>query len=170
MLLAQAPRLHRGSTRHMPDAGDSKVGASSLPMPAKPEQEPRTRPRRLLLAEDDAAFRTLLQQALAGEGFDVVAVKDGTELLERLSTSLSAGVDSDRFDAVVSDVRMPGWSGLNVLLTMRHQTNPPPIVLITAFGDERLHEQAMKAGAVAVLDKPFELDDLCALVNRLTEL
>jgi CheY-like chemotaxis protein len=138
-------------------------------MPAKPEEKPRTRPRRLLLAEDDAAFRTLLQQALADEGFDVVAVKDGTELLERLSTSLSGGVGRDRFDAVVSDVRMPGWSGLSVLLTMRHQTNPPPIVLITAFGDERLHEQAMKAGAVAVLDKPFELDDLCALVNRLTE-
>jgi FixJ family two-component response regulator len=47
--------------------------------------------------------------------------------------------------------------------------SPPPIVLITAFGDERLHEQAMKAGAIAVLDKPFELDDLCALVNRLME-
>jgi FixJ family two-component response regulator len=64
---------------------------------------------------------------------------------------------------------MPGWTGLNVLITMSHQVSPPPIVLITAFGDERLHEQAMKAGAIAVLDKPFELDDLCALVNRLME-
>ena len=78
-------------------------------------------------------------------------------------------MDKDRFDVVVSDVRMPGWSGVNVLLTMRHQADPCPIVLITAFGDERLHEQAMKAGAFAILDKPFELDDLRALVNRLME-
>ena len=153
----------------MPDTTDPKSGARSLGSPAALAQEPRTRRGRLLLAEDDEAFRTLLQQALAHEGYDVVAVKDGTELLERLSTSLSAGRHDDRFDAVVSDVRMPGWTGLNVLITMSHQVSPPPIVLITAFGDERLHEQAMKAGAIAVLDKPFELDDLCALVNRLME-
>lgn len=132
-------------------------------------QAPRTQRRRLLLAEDDAAFRTLLQMALVGDGYDVVAVKDGAELLERLSVSLSSGSANDRFDVVVSDVRMPGWTGLNVLLSMRHEANPPPVVLITAFGDERLHEQAMMAGAVAVLDKPFELDDLRALVSRLME-
>ena len=153
----------------MPDTTDPKAGARRLGSPGELAQEPRTRCGRLLLAEDDEAFRTLLQQALAHEGFDVVVVKDGTELLERLSGSLSAGLDKDRFDVVVSDVRMPGWSGVNVLITMSHQANPPPIVLITAFGDERLHEQAMKAGAFAILDKPFELDDLCALVNRLME-
>jgi FixJ family two-component response regulator len=112
--------------------------------------------RRQEIESPEAAKRRLLRQ-------------HPTELLERLSTSLSAGLDHDRFDVVVSDVRMPGWSGLNVLITMSHQVKPPPIVLITAFGDERLHEQAMKAGAIAVLDKPFELDDLCALVNRLME-
>ena len=153
----------------MPDTTDPKAGARSLGSPATLAQEPCTRRGRLLPAEDDEAFRTSLQQALAHEGYDLVAVKEGTELLERPSTSLSAGRYDDRFDAVVSDVRMPGWTGLNVLITMRHQVSPPPIVLITAFGDERLHEQAMKAGAFAVLDKPFELDDLCALVNRLME-
>lgn len=155
------------STMH--DTTDPKAGEHGLGAQGELAQEPRTRRGRLLLAEDDEAFRTLLQQALAYEGYDVMAVKDGTELLERLSGSLSAGLDEERFDVVVSDVRMPGWSGLNVLITMSHQVNPPPIVLITAFGDERLHEQAMKAGAIAVLDKPFEIDDLCALVNRLME-
>ena len=153
----------------MSDATDSKAGASGLGSPANLAQEPRTRPGRLLLAEDDPAFSTLLQLAFAGDGYDVVVVKDGTELLERLSGSLSPGSSNERFDVVVSDVRMPGWTGLNVLLTMRHQANPPPTVLITAFGDEKLHEQAMKAGAIAVLDKPFELDDLRALVQHLME-
>ena len=153
----------------MSHASDSKAGEQSLGSTTQVATEPGTRPKRLLLAEDDAAFRILLQQALASDGYDVVAAKDGTELLERLSGSLSAGSAHERFDAVVSDVRMPGWTGLNVLLTMRHQANPPPVVLITAFGDERLHEQAIKAGAIAVLDKPFEIDDLRALVNRLME-
>lgn len=151
------------------DTTDPKAGARSIGSLGELAQEPRARCGRLLLAEDDEAFRTLLRQALAHEGYDVVAVKDGAELLEQLSTSLAVGLDHDRFDVVVSDVRMPGWTGLNVLITMSHQAKPPPIVLITAFGDERLHEQAMKAGAVAVLDKPFELDDLCDLVNRLME-
>jgi CheY-like chemotaxis protein len=151
----------------MPDVPSSIATPGNLDLAPELAQAPRMQRRRLLLAEDDAAFRTLLQMALAGDGYDVVAVKDGSELLERLSVSLSSGSASDRFDVVVSDVRMPGWTGLNVLLSMRHEANPPPVVLITAFGDERLHEQAMKAGAVAVLDKPFELDDLRSLVSRL---
>jgi len=153
----------------MPNAPSSIPTPGSLSLAPELARAPRTQRRRLLLAEDDAAFRTLLQVALAGDGYDVVAVTDGSELLERLSVSLSAGSANDRFDVVVSDVRMPGWTGLNVLLSMRHEANPPPVVLITAFGDERLHEQCMKAGAVAVLDKPFELDDLRALVSRLME-
>jgi CheY-like chemotaxis protein len=151
----------------MPDVPSSIAAPGSLALRPELAQAPCKQRRRILLADDDAAFRTLLQMALAGDGYDVVAVKDGTELLERLSVSLSAGAAEDRFDVVVSDVRMPGWTGLNVLLSMRHQANPPPVVLITAFGDERLHEQAVKAGAIAVLDKPFELDDLRALVSRL---
>jgi CheY-like chemotaxis protein len=110
-----------------------------------------------------------LQQALEREGYDVVAVKDGTELLERFRGSLSAGLDKERFDVVVSDLRMPGWLRLNVLMTMSHEVKPPPIVLVTAFGDERLHEHGIRVGATAVLNKPFAVDDLCALVNRLME-
>jgi CheY-like chemotaxis protein len=132
-------------------------------------QPRRFRRKRLLLAEDDTAFRMLLRQSFMMGGYEVVAVEDGMEMLETIAHSLSTGIDSDDFDVVVSDVRMPGWTGLNVLASMRDLPDPPPVVLITAFGDERLHEQAERAGAVAVLDKPFELDDLLDLVNRLTK-
>jgi CheY-like chemotaxis protein len=152
----------------MSDAQDSKAEADGLGSPEKEEQEPRARRRRILLAEDDAAFCALLQEAFARDGYDVVAVRDGTELLERLGGLSFGSSEAETFDVVVSDVRMPGWTGLNVLVTMgRAESSPPPVVLITAFGDERLHEQAMKAGAIAVLDKPFEIDDLRAIVNRL---
>jgi hypothetical protein len=62
----------------MPDIADPKAGAASFGSPATLAQEPRTRRGRLLLAEDDEAFRILLQRSLALEGYDVVAVKDGT--------------------------------------------------------------------------------------------
>lgn len=153
----------------MPGDPDSKSRPRGAGSPLHLAEPPCPRRGRLLLAEDDAAFRLLLQQALTREGYDVVAVKDGTELLEQLGDSLLAAVEDDLFDAVVSDVRMPGWTGLNVLITMSHEANPPPIVLVTAFGDERLHEQAIRAGAITVLDKPFELDDLCTTLNRLME-
>jgi CheY-like chemotaxis protein len=148
----------------MSDAKDpnAEAGGSSVPQRSRP----RARCKRLLLAEDDAAFRKLLQQALVRDGYDVVAVEDGTELLERLVQSLSENPQGEQFDMVVSDVRMPGWTGINVLATVAGQQHAPPVLLMTAFGDERLHEQAKRAGAIAVLDKPFEIDDLCDRVDR----
>jgi len=64
-----------------------------------------------------------------------------------------------RPDLIVSDVRMPGWSGLDLLRFLRHRRSAIPVVLITAFGDRDTHERAARLGA-AVLDKPFALADL----------
>jgi CheY-like chemotaxis protein len=119
---------------------------------------------RVLVAEDDDGFRDLLRDALVREGYDVVAVSSGIELLERLAGSLSS--HGEAFGVVISDVRMPGWSGLDVLASLVSEPMAPPVVLITAFGDERLHEQALSAGAAAILDKPFDLETLCDLVDR----
>ena len=80
--------------------------------------------------------------------------------------SLAESPAAEAFDVVVSDVRMPGWTGINVLATLARQSRRPPAILITAFGDDNLHEQAERAGAVAVLDMPFELDELQVLIDR----
>ena len=119
---------------------------------------------RVLVAEDDDWFRDLLRDALVREGYEVVVVSSGIELLERLAGSLSS--DGEAFGVVISDVRMPGWSGLDVLASLVSEPMAPPVVLITAFGDECLHEQALNAGAAAILDKPFDLETLCDLVAR----
>jgi FixJ family two-component response regulator len=55
---------------------------------------------------------------------------------------------------------MPGVSGLEVLEGMHNIESFPPMILITAFGDDRIHEEAARLGAAAIFDKPFQIDDL----------
>jgi CheY-like chemotaxis protein len=122
---------------------------------------------RVLIAEDDWAFRDLLLFAFEEEGYDVVTVADGTDFLEVLRSSLLPEPAATPFDLVVSDIRMPGWSGLTVLEKLRKNARVPPVVIITAFGNDEVHRLAEQAGAVAVLDKPFDISDLTALGHRM---
>src|SRR5688500_4291370 len=121
---------------------------------------------RILLAEDDPAFRRLLATALTADGHEVVAVASGNELLGVIGDA-GSGRARWAFDLVISDVRMPGRSGLEVLRGLRRSASSPPFVLITAFGDEELHEEAQRLGAAAVVDKPFEIDDLRRTIDTL---
>ena len=63
-------------------------------------------------------------------------------------------------DVIVSDERMPGVLGSEVLAGLREAQWPTPFILITGFGDEKTHQEAFRLGASAVFDKPFDLDDL----------
>ena len=115
---------------------------------------------RLLVAEDSSAFRYLLASALRADGHDVVEVSNGVDLMDMLGGSLIPEWGAAPFDLVLSDVRMPGWSGIDALASLGHEFPLPPVVLMTAFGDDELHRRAKSAGAMAVLDKPIDVDDL----------
>ena len=119
----------------------------------------------VLVAEDDPEMRNLLDTVLRRGGYRVETVTNGVELLERLDTSLSE--EGDPVDLVISDVRMPGLTGLEVLEAVRGRTPRIPVILITAFGDQTLHEAAWLLGAAAVLDKPFDLRDMMSRVRAL---
>lgn len=121
------------------------------------------RRERILLAEDDAAMRDLLTATLRSEGYKVVPARSGSEALERLG---SARLGHRRYDAIVSDIRMPGPSGLDVLSGLRAAGERLPIVLITAFGSDATHARALRLGASAILDKPFLLETLVAVVDE----
>ncbi len=118
-----------------------------------PEQAPR-----ILLAEDDDEMRRLLEVELRADGHVVFSVRDGTEMLEVLSDASRLPFTAP--DVIVMDVRMPGYSGLHVLAALRAAEWTTPVILITAFGEPRLHEQAAKLGASVVFNKPFDVDDL----------
>lgn len=117
---------------------------------------------RILLAEDDAAMRELLAAALRFEGYQVVPARNGVEALERLG---SATLGHRHYDAIVSDIRMPGPSGLDMLSGLRAAGLKLPIVLITAFGSDQTIVRAMHLGASAVLNKPFLLETLVGVLE-----
>jgi DNA-binding response OmpR family regulator len=123
---------------------------------------------RILLAEDDDDMRGLLAQTLAGEGYGVTECSDGVQLLDHLSGILHDG-PLEHFDVIVSDIRMPGLTGLEILEGLQEGGGLPPTILITAFGDEATHAAAELAGAVVTLDKPFEVEELLATVRRVLE-
>lgn len=120
-------------------------------------------PCRILVADDDGEMRELIRRALAGDGYEVEIARDGTDLVDRLTDSQLGGGGEAPYDLVITDVRMPGWSGLQVLAGLGG-LDAPSFILITAFGDAALHEQARRLGAAAILDKPFDLDDLRSVV------
>ena len=124
-------------------------------------------PARLLLAEDDVELRSLIATSLREDGFEVVEVADGNALVDRLADAMAADGSLDGFDLVVSDIRMPGFSALEVMTGMRRMLFRTPVVLITAFGDAKTHERARRLGAARVFDKPFDVDELCAAVTEL---
>jgi DNA-binding response OmpR family regulator len=119
---------------------------------------------RILVAEDDFEMRRFLSAALRKDGYEVAEVDSGDQLLAQLGSALTYDRPFN-CDLIISDIRMPGISGLEVLSGLRTYIGSPPVVLITAFGDEKTHAEAERLGALAVFDKPFELDDIRAFVR-----
>ncbi|MSN27398.1 MAG: response regulator [Geobacter sp.] len=114
---------------------------------------------RILIVEDDKTFRSLLQTILEDDGHEVLAAEDGLKGLRMLR--------QESFDLVVTDLKMPGKTGLELFRESRTDPNPPMFIFITAFGKVDEAVTAMKEGAVDFLTKPLEdPDSLLTLVNR----
>ncbi len=126
-----------------------------------------TRIPRILVAEDDVELRTLMSNVLRGAGYNVVEVTDGIHLRERLVYSQL--ILDERFDVdlIISDIRMPGLSGFEALNDIRDKSTFPPVILITAFGDQQTFLRASRFGAVAFFDKPIDFDKFCEFVAKL---
>jgi CheY-like chemotaxis protein len=122
---------------------------------------------RVLLAEDDPSLRSLIAGVLRDDGLEVLEIPDGNALVDTLADSVAEDGSLAGFDLIVSDVRMPGFTVLEVMAGMRRLLFRTPIVLITAFGDGRTHLRARQLGAAFVFDKPFDLDDLRVAVEKL---
>jgi DNA-binding response OmpR family regulator len=123
---------------------------------------PLQRTPHVLLAEDDTRMRQLVAATLRRDGFDVTEAKDGAELLDWIGELCLHPRNGRPVDLIITDIRMPTLSGLNVLTELRWDDCAIPVIMITAFGDEETHAEARRLGAAAVLDKPFELDDIRA--------
>ena len=119
---------------------------------------------RILLAEDDDELRKLLSWSLKKEGYRVKECTNGMGLLNNLDGYLFLE-EANAFDLIISDIRMPGITGIEILEGLHAHENFPPMILITAFGDEETHSQARRLGAAAIFDKPFDINDLLTKVR-----
>ena len=127
----------------------------------------RCSPARILLAEDDGELRMLLALKLQDAGFEVTEARDGRDLLERLIEASSEDGRADAFDIILSDIHMPHFNVLDVMVGARSRLATTPIVLMTSFADAHTRDQARRLGVTAVLDKPLRLDDLSATLVRI---
>ena len=116
---------------------------------------------RVLVVDDKGTFLALFRRILPADT-ELICAADGARALELLET--------ERFDVVVTDVRMPGGAdGIDVLKKVRAASDETAVVLMTAYGTIAEAVRAMKFGADDYLTKPFEPDDALAAIERAIE-
>ena len=106
------------------------------------------------MAEDDPDMREMIASVLTGEGYAVIAARDGSELIARLHDLAKEPRGRRTLATIIADVRMPGLGGLDVLAALRCAGWQTPVILITAFGDEAIHREARDLGAVGCSTSP----------------
>lgn len=112
----------------------------------------------ILVVEDEALIRHLVVDTLTDEGHNVLSAASGEDALARL--------DGQRPDLMVVDLRMPGMSGQEFVRRQRERGPQIPVLILS--GSSEAKQVGREIGAVAVIHKPFDLDDLVRVVDRAT--
>jgi DNA-binding NtrC family response regulator len=113
-------------------------------------------PAKILVADDEQNLRRVLAAMLRRDGHDVVQASNGAEAIERLAD----------VDIVITDLRMPGADGMDVLRTAAKSFPHVPVIMITAYGSVGQAVEAIKAGAFDYIEKPFEQDSIRVIVEK----
>ena len=115
----------------------------------------------ILVVDDDPRTREMVVEILREEGIDALSVDGVDEALEALRRG--------NFQAVLSDIQMPGKDGFALLSEVRGRATGIPVILMTSFGTEQTTHEALAAGAFDCLLKPFKRAALIETVNRALE-
>ncbi|HEU4827623.1 MAG TPA: sigma-54 dependent transcriptional regulator [Gemmatimonadales bacterium] len=115
----------------------------------------------ILVVDDESGILDTLRILLRNEGFEVTTAQGGRAGLEQIRTGTH--------DIILSDVRMPGVGGLDILAAAKEQDSMTPVILMTAQADLRSAIDALNLGAYYYIQKPFSNDDLVAIVRRASE-
>jgi len=113
--------------------------------------------KRILIVEDDEEMRALLRDVIEEEGYKTDSVNNGSEAFRKLT--------KESFDLIITDVRMPGLTGLDILPGIKRLQPEAPIIVITAFGSEEVQRKAFERGANAYLEKPIHFHKLRTLIH-----
>jgi DNA-binding NtrC family response regulator len=113
---------------------------------------------RILIIEDDKETRSLLEDILDEEGLETESVSNGLDGLQELT--------KEPFDLVITDIRMPGLTELDILPVIKRLQPDASVIVITAFGNEEVYRRSLERGATAYLEKPIRFSKLKTLVHE----
>ncbi|MDR4505498.1 MAG: response regulator [Candidatus Scalindua sp.] len=114
---------------------------------------------RILLVDDEETLRSVLQETLAGEGYSVDVANDGFQALERFKIT--------SYDLLITDVRMQGMDGLQLIREIKKNGLPVNVIMITAYGSGEAIKEAMRLGVVELFNKPFKLQEIKDAITRI---
>jgi DNA-binding NtrC family response regulator len=114
---------------------------------------------RILVIEDDEEMKSLLEDFLTEEGYEADSANNGSEAFGKLARK--------PFDLVITDIRMPGLTGLDILSAVKKFQPEMPVIVITAFGGEEVHRRSMARGADGYLEKPIHFHKLKTLIQEM---
>ena len=117
-----------------------------------------TRTETVWIVDDDRSIRWVLEKALQQEGLTTVSFENADSVMQRLSRQQP--------DVIISDIRMPGSSGLDLLAKLREQYPRLPVIIMTAHSDLDSAVASYQGGAFEYLPKPFDVDEAVSLVKR----
>lgn len=117
--------------------------------------------KKLMIVDDEETLTYSLYQSfiLAKQNYEVVTASSGEEASEKLKTA--------EFDLVITDISMPGMSGLELLAWIRENYPDTAVVVMTAYGSEDKKEEAISLGARNYIEKPFEIKEIKQLVMEI---
>ncbi len=126
------------------------------------ETRPTGRQVSILVVDDDESICEVIGDILGTAGHRITKCLDGHSALK--------AIGRDQFDIVITDLGMPGMSGLELAELIHGLIPGLPIILVTALGSRFTDEDAVRGGVAAVLDKPFQFQELHDTVNRVLQL
>jgi two-component system response regulator (stage 0 sporulation protein F) len=117
---------------------------------------------KILVVDDEEGARELFNTILSDEGYEVTLAVSGEDALSRLQ--------SDAFDLVLTDIKMPGMDGLQLLQEIRKSGTKSDVIMVTAYGEVESYLKAMSLGAAEYINKPIRIKELKRIVHKvLTE-
>jgi len=114
--------------------------------------------KRILITEDDEEMRSLLKDFFEEEGFETDLVSNGVDALQKLA--------KEHFDLIITDIRMPGLTGLDILPGIKRLRPDASVIVITAFGSDEVYRKSLERGATAYLEKPIHFSKLKGMIHK----
>jgi len=119
---------------------------------------------RILIVDDDQGTGNALGFGLRSMGHEVVTANNGYEALDILGTSNSG---EERVELLITDMRMPGMNGLELIQSARELALDIPAILITAYGSPSLEREIMQVGGCGYMEKPFSPEVLSGMISAM---